>query len=85
MITSRTAKHLGWLQLNPEHQRSLRLADMDRLIEHRLVHNDAAGDWRLTPRGRRELSRYRCDLRDRLSTTLARLAAMRAASQHLST
>ena len=85
MISQRTAKHLGWLQLNPEHQRSLRLADMDRLIEHRLVHNDADGDWRLTPRGRRALSRYRCELRTRLSTALAQVAAMKAASQHLST
>ena len=85
MIASRTARQLGWLAIHPEDQRALRLPDMDRLIADRLVHNDNAGDWRLTPRGRRELSRYRCDLRTRLSTALAQVAAMRTASQQLST
>lgn len=85
MIAASTAKHLGWLAVNPEHQRALRLTDLDRLIADRLVHNDDRGDWRLTSRGRRELSRYRCKLRTDLSTALNRLAAARAGSQQLST
>ncbi len=85
MISRRTAKHLAWLHVDPELQVALRMPDLDALISDRLVRNDVRGDWRLTQRGRRELSRYRCDLRDRLSTALARAAAVASASQHLST
>ena len=85
MISRKTAKHLGWLQVDPEHQVGLRMHHLDALMTDRLIHNDNAGDWRLTQRGRRELSRYRCDLRDRLTAALARAAAVRSPSQHLST